>query len=102
MRAATLGAFGGQPARMPLAIAGVAIMFVLGAIAPTHLASDFVLRLGNEGLLLGMLALSVAFLMRQAGLVALGAASVYGGAGLLFAIAMSEWDLSPLAALCAP
>jgi branched-chain amino acid transport system permease protein len=101
LRAATLGAFGGQSARMPLAIAGVAILFVLGAVAPTHLASDFVLRLGNEGLLLGMLALSVAFLMNQAGLVALGAASVYGGAGFLFAIAMSEWDLTPMGALCA-
>ncbi len=102
LRAATLGAFGGQSsASMPLAIAGMAILFVLGAVAPTHLASDFVLRLGNEGLLLGMLALSVAFLMNQAGLVALGAASVYGGAGFLFAIAMSEWDLTPMGALCA-
>jgi branched-chain amino acid transport system permease protein len=101
LRGATIGAFGGQSARMPLAIAGVAIVFVLGAVAPTHFASDFVLRLGNEGLLLGMLALSVAFLMNQAGMVALGAASVYGGAGLLFAIAMSEWDLTPMGAACA-
>ena len=37
--------------------------------------------------------------MNQAGLVALGAASIYGGVGYLFAIAMSEGDLSPLAAL---
>jgi branched-chain amino acid transport system permease protein len=98
LRAVTLGAFVDTSARIPLAIAVVAILFVLGAVAPTYLASDFVLRLGNEGLLLGMLALSVAFLMNQAGLVALGAASVYGGAGFLFAIAMSEWDLTPLGA----
>ena len=98
LRAVTLGAFVDPSARIPLAIAVVAILFVLGAVAPTYLASDFVLRLGNEGLLLGMLALSVAFLMNQAGLVALGAASVYGGAGFLFAIAMSEWDLTPLGA----
>ena len=71
-----------------------AVLFALGAAAPTRLASEFVLRLGNEGLLLGILALSVAFLMNQAGLVALGAASVYGGAGYLFAIAMSEWDMT--------
>jgi branched-chain amino acid transport system permease protein len=100
LRAAKLGAFGGHVSRMPLAIAGVAIVFVLGAVAPTQFAGDFVLRLGNEGLLLGMLALSVAFLMNQAGLVALGAASVYGGAGFLFAIAMREWDLTPMAAVC--
>jgi branched-chain amino acid transport system permease protein len=101
LRAATIGALGGQSLRMPLAIAAVTIVFVLGAVAPTHFASDFVLRLGNEGLLLGMLALSVAFLMNQAGLVALGAASVYGGAGFLFAIAVGEWDFSPVSALCA-
>ena len=101
LRTGTLGAFVGPSARIPLAIAVVAILFVLGAVAPTYFASDFVLRLGNEGLLLGMLALSVAFLMNQAGLVALGAASVYGGAGFLFAIAMNEWDLTPLGALCA-
>ena len=59
------------------------------------------MRLADEGLLLGMLALSVAFLMNQAGLVALGAASLYGGVGYLFAIGMSEGDLSPLAALVA-
>jgi len=99
-RVATVGAFRGPSVRMPLAIAVVAIVFVLGAVAPAQFASDFVLRLGNEGLLLGMLALSVAFLMNQAGLVALGAASVYGGTGFLFAIAMSEWDFSPMGALC--
>ena len=58
------------------------------------------LRLANEGLLLGMLALSVAFLMSQAGLVALGAASIYGGTGLLFAIAVGEWNLTPTMATC--
>jgi branched-chain amino acid transport system permease protein len=101
LRAATIGAFGGQSLRAPVAFAGVAILFALGTVVPTYFASDFVLRLGNEGLLLGMLALSVAFLMNQAGLVALGAASVYGGAGFLFAIAMSEWDLTPISAACA-
>jgi branched-chain amino acid transport system permease protein len=65
------------------------------------LISDFALKLANEGLLLGMLALSVAFLMSEAGLVALGAASVYGGAGYLFAIAMGEWGATPLVAVLA-
>jgi branched-chain amino acid transport system permease protein len=86
--------------RVPLTIVAVAILFVVGAVAPTRLAGDFVLRLGNEGLLLGMLALSVAFLMSQAGLVALGAASIYGGTGLLFAIALGEWNLTPTTAMC--
>jgi branched-chain amino acid transport system permease protein len=100
LRGAAIGVLGGQSFRLPLAVAGVAIVFVLGAVVPTRFAGDFVLRLGNEGLLLGMLALSVAFLMNQAGLVALGAASIYGGAGLLFAIAMNDWNLAPTSALC--
>ena len=75
------------------------LLFALGATAPTRFASEFVLRLGNEGLLLGILALSVAFLMNEAGLVALGAASIYGGAGYLFAIAISEWDATAAEAL---
>jgi branched-chain amino acid transport system permease protein len=100
-RAATIGALGGQSSRLLLTIVALAIVFVVGAVAPTRFAGDFVLRLANEGVLLGMLALSVAFLMNQTGLVALGAASIYGGAGLLFAIALSEWDLTPMGAVCA-
>jgi branched-chain amino acid transport system permease protein len=78
-----------------------ALIFAAGLLAPGRMVSEFVLRLGNEGLLLGILALSVAFLMSQAGLVALGAASVYGGVGYLFAIGMSNLDLSPSVALVA-
>ena len=77
-------------------LAGIAVVFVVGAVVPTRIAADFVLRLGNEGLLLGMLALSVAFLMNQAGLVALGAASIYGGSGLLFAIGGIGWTTIPI------
>jgi branched-chain amino acid transport system permease protein len=87
--------------RGSLAALVAVLLFAIGVLAPAHVASEFVLRIGNEGLLLGILALSVAFLMSQAGLVALGAASVYGGAGYLFAIAMSEWGLSPAIALLA-
>ena len=82
-------------------MAAGALIFAIGAVAPPHFMSEFLLRLGNGGLLLGILALSVAFLMSQAGLVALGAASVYGGVGYLFAVAMSEWGLSPAGALVA-
>src|SRR6202034_813622 len=101
LRAGAIGTLGGRSSRVPVAIVAVAIVFILGAAAPTRFASDFLLRLGNGGLLLGILALSVAFLMSQAGLVALGAASVYGGGRHLFAVAMSEWGLSPAGALVA-
>jgi branched-chain amino acid transport system permease protein len=97
--AAAIGPFGVSSWRTPLIVIGASILFVIGAAAPPRLAGEFALRLGEGGLLLGILALSVAFLMNQAGLVALGAASVYGGAGYLFAIAMSEWDLTAVEAL---
>jgi branched-chain amino acid transport system permease protein len=84
--------------RTLLSVGAGASLFLVGFLAPPHVASEFVLRLAAEGLLLGMLALSVAFLMSQAGLVALGAASLYGGVGYLFAVGLSQWDLSPIAA----
>ena len=99
LAAAAIGAFGASSWRIPLMVVAASALFVIGAAAPTRLAGEFVLRLGEEGLLLGILALSVAFLMNQAGLVALGAASVYGGAGYLFAVAMSEWDMTAVEAL---
>ncbi len=100
LHAPATATFGGPFSRRAFAILVGLIGLGVGAVLPTYLASDFVLRLGGEGLLLGLLALSVAFLMNQAGLVALGAASVYGGAGYLFAIGMSDWGLTPTIALC--
>lgn len=87
--------------RAPVVAILAVLAFAIGAVAPTHWLSEFALRIGVGGLLLGMLALSVAFLMSQAGLVTLGAASIYGGVGYLFTILMSEWDLSPTCALLA-
>ena len=98
--ASATATLGGPFSRLSLAIVIALIGLGAGAVIPTYLASDFVLRLGSEGLLLGLLALSVAFLMNQAGLVALGAASIYGGAGYLFAIGISDGGLTPTAALC--
>ena len=85
--------------RVPATGAAGVMLFGFGGLLPVYLASDFTLKLANEGLLLGLLALSVAFLMSEAGLVALGVASVYGGAGYLFAIGMSEWGLTPTIAV---
>ena len=44
-------------------MAAGALIFAIGALAPPHFLGEFVLRLANGGLLLGILALSVAFLM---------------------------------------
>lgn len=72
MRGAAVAAVGGAFWRTPITVLAATVLFALGATAPTRFAGEFVPRLGNEGLLLGVLALSVAFLMKEAGLVALG------------------------------
>ncbi len=89
----------GAPRIALIAIGVVAL--AVGLLAPPLLLSDFALKLANEGLILGIVALSVAFLMDQAGLVSLGAASVYGGVGYLFALLLGELDFTPLAAALA-
>lgn len=90
----------GGGSRIALSVFGVAALAV-GLIAPPLLLSEFSLKLANEGLILGIVALSVAFLMDQTGLVSLGAASVYGGAGYLFSLLLSELDFSPVSAALA-
>ncbi len=100
-RGSAIAAPSARGGRRPLSIAAALLIFGIGAFAPQHFATEFVLRLAGGGLLLGVVALSVVFLMSQAGLVSLGAASIYGGVGYLFAIAMSEWNFSPLGACVA-
>lgn len=85
--------------RMAFGLLGLAVLLT-GLFVPQLILSDFSLKLANEGLVLGILALSVAFLMDQTGLVSLGAAAIYGGVGYLFAILLSEFAFTPeLAAL---
>ena len=55
--------------------AAALLAFGVGAVAPQYVASDFILKLADGGLLLGILALAIAFLMSQTGLVTIGAAA---------------------------
>jgi branched-chain amino acid transport system permease protein len=73
-------------------------VFAAGLVAQRSIDSSFALTLGSSGLLLGILALAVAFLMQQCGLVVFGIAAFYGGAAYVFAIAISTFRFAPLPA----
>jgi branched-chain amino acid transport system permease protein len=69
-----------------------------GLVGQRAIESSFALTLASNGLLLGILALAVAFLMHQCGLVVFGIAAFYGGAAYVFAIAVSAFRFTPLSA----
>jgi branched-chain amino acid transport system permease protein len=74
------------------------LVFAIGLAAQRYIDSTFILTLGAGGLILGILALCIAFMMHQCGLVVFGIAAFYGGAGYLYAIGISVFKLDPLAA----
>lgn len=88
-----------RPSRFPsLAIMIAGLVFVIGLVAQRYIDSTFILTLSASGLILGILALCIAFMMHQCGLVVFGIAAFYGGAGYLYAIGVTVFKLGPLAA----
>lgn len=78
---------------------GVAvIVFLVGLTAPSVVSSTYNQGILVSGAILGMVALSIAFLAHRSGLVSLGQTAFYGGAAYLVAIATTTWGWSPLAA----
>ncbi len=77
-----------------------AAVFLVGLFLPNMITKPFYLTIANEGLLLGMVAVSIGFLKLQSGVVVFGASAFYGGTAYLFAIAtMSfEWPAAAAAA----
>lgn len=87
-----------RPLAMPaLSIAALIVVFAAGLMVRYLTDSSFVLTLGSAGLLLGILALAIAFMMHQCRLVVFGIAAFYGGAAYVFAIATAVFKLDPLA-----
>jgi branched-chain amino acid transport system permease protein len=80
------------------AVGAPVALFAAGLVAQRGTDSSFALTLGSGGMLLGILALAVAFLMHQCGLVMFGIAAFYGGAAYVFAIAVSVFHFAPLPA----
>lgn len=87
------------PHRLPLTAA--AIVLAAGFLAPAVVDDEFYLDLLLQGVLFGMLALSVGWLFRQAGLVSFGHAAYFGTAAYLTAIASTGLGWPILAAVAA-
>ena len=87
-----------RPAGSVLVAAGAAILFVVGLTAPTFVQSSYVFSLGVGSALLAILAMAIAFLMHQLGLVMFGIAAYYGTAAYVFAIIVKSEALGVLAA----
>ena len=73
----------------------VALVFVAGFFVPGILDDPFQVGVAVDGLLLGMVALAVGFLIHKSGLVSLGQAAFFGGAAYVVAIGTNKWGWHP-------
>jgi branched-chain amino acid transport system permease protein len=92
----------GRPAtrdwRSARLLALAAVVLGLGLLLPTVVPDAYYLGIAVDGAVLGILAVSVGFLMRRCGLVSLGQAAFFGTAAYLVAIATTHWAWKPAVA----
>ncbi len=79
-------------------VAGLVLaVFLAGFALPYVVTNDFYLGLAVEGVIFGLLALSIGWLLRQTGLVSFGHAAYFGTAAYVVAVASTRWQW-PIAA----
>lgn len=84
--------------RWPL-LGGIALaVFLAGFLLPGYLEGGYLQSLLNNGLITGILALCVAFIMHQCGFVLFGIAAYYGLAAYACAILVNSFGFSAMAA----
>jgi len=82
-----------QSARLPVLLLAAAVCLA-GYFLPRLLEGGHLQSIVNNGLITGILALGVAFVMHQSGLVLFGIATFYGAAAYICAIAANTFGLS--------
>lgn len=91
---------GGLDRRTLLRGLGIAVVaLIVGLFVPEVITSQSNMEIVTDGVVLGMLALSIGFLAHRSGLISLGHTAFYGGAAYALAIATSEWGWSPAQAV---
>lgn len=90
-------------ARMRLPVIGVlaALVFAAGFLLPGYLEGGYAQSLLNNGLITGILALCVAFVMHQCGLVLFGIATYYGLGAYACAVLVDSFGFGALPAATA-
>jgi branched-chain amino acid transport system permease protein len=74
------------------------VVLVVGLQVPTFVDDPYYMGVIADGTVLGILAISIGFLIRLSGLISLGHTAFYGGAAYALAIAMNQWDWGPMQA----
>jgi branched-chain amino acid transport system permease protein len=93
----TVGARRPRPRRMITAVVGL-VLFGAGFLVPQVVTDAYTQSLLVNGILLGIVALAVGFLIDQLGLVSFGIGAFYGMAAYAFTVAVTNWQWSPPAA----
>jgi len=81
------------------AMAFIVFAIVAAVLVPQVVSDPYQLRLAVNSAGIGILALSVGFLVRQLGLVSFGHAAYFGGSGYLIAIVLDHTSVSTLVAV---
>ncbi len=98
MSSAALSLRTASRARLPI-LGGVAlVVFLAGFLLPGYLEGGYLQSMLNNGFITGILALCVAFVMHQCGLVLFGIATYYGLAAYACAILVNSFGFSAMAA----
>jgi branched-chain amino acid transport system permease protein len=81
------------------AVAIAAVVLIAGMFVPSLISSQYYMGIVADGVVLGILAISIGFLAHRSGLISLGHTAFYGGAAYAVAIATTHWGWSPLTAV---
>lgn len=84
--------------RLPIFGGLALVIFLAGFLLPGYLEGSYLLSMLNNGFITGILALGVAFIMHQCGLVLFGIAAYYGLAAYACAILVNDFGFSAMAA----
>jgi branched-chain amino acid transport system permease protein len=75
-----------------------AVVLAAGLAVPYIVLDRFYISMLFDGLVLGMLALSIGFLARHLGLISLGHTAFFGGAAYAVAMGITHWGWTPIVA----
>lgn len=80
--------------------AGIAVaLLIAGLFVPDVITSQYQMGIAADGVVLGILALSIGFLAHRSGLISLGHTAFYGASAYGLAIATTHWGWSPMQAI---